>query len=238
MNTRKEGFLNKVSNGKNNGGVSNGKVNNGGVSNGKVSEDKIKVVERRKDILDNGIRNSKGKGNIVKNNRINNNNGMITVEVSFIVPVLAFLILGSMFFLLFFLDMSAAKSEAILIANEAAFAWKNDGDMTTGEYEKERLLSRSTTFLLTDSHTNLSDRAKKRLQERIDRKLIITKANVTNVKISAGQVVVNTKIVFPMPIKLIEKYMGMESLFFSCSSKAPVDNWEEWLRAAKGIKVT
>ena len=58
--------------------------------------------------------------------------GMMTVEAAVIVPMIAMILVGIVFLFLFFMDMAAARSEAMRVAEETAAAWKTDGELVTG----------------------------------------------------------------------------------------------------------
>ena len=79
----------------------------------------------------------------------------MTVEAAVIVPMIAMILVGIVFLFLFFMDMAAARSEAMRVAEETAAAWKTDGELVTGEYEADTLLTRSIYFLVTGSREEL-----------------------------------------------------------------------------------
>ena len=51
----------------------------------------------------------------------------MTVEAAVIVPMIAMILVGIVFLFLFFMDMAAARSEAMRVAEETAAAWKISG---------------------------------------------------------------------------------------------------------------
>ncbi|MCD8019310.1 MAG: hypothetical protein LUF92_06910 [Clostridiales bacterium] len=155
--------------------------------------------------------------------------GMMTVEVSFIVPMISCIIVGFIFVLLFFLDISVAKSEAMRIADETAAAWKTDGDLVTGDYEPKELLSRSIYFLTKNNRADLVSEAESRMSERINTRLSVMKLSESNVSIQSKMVKATVSLSFRWPLSWMEQLMG-DSLSFSCEAKAPVDNWQDMLR--------
>lgn len=162
--------------------------------------------------------------------------GMITIEVSVIVPIIFLLTVSIVFMMMFFLDMSIVKSEVMLIANETADVWKTDGDLATDNFEAETLLSRKMTFLMKEQRKELVKRAESRLSNRINEKLSVTKLRQYHMTMSLDKVNVTTEIQFNWPLSEVGAYIGSKGLSFTCNVKVPLGNWEEWLRAVDYVK--
>lgn len=160
--------------------------------------------------------------------------GMMTVESAAIVPVISFAVVGIVFLLLFFIDMSVAKSESMRIASETAAVWKTSGDLVTGEYESGQLLSRNIYFLMRGDRKDLEGKAEQRLTKRIRERLLITRLSQSTVTINLQKVTVDVELIFRWPLRSVEEIMG-ELTSFSCTSISPTDNWEEQLRLGAGI---
>lgn len=155
--------------------------------------------------------------------------GMMTVEASVIVPVICLIFIGIVFLFLFFVDMSVAKSEVMRIASEAAASWKTGGDLSTGKYDSEELLSRNIYDLVTGEKKEMTAEAEKRLQRRINERLLITKIDDSAVDIGLWRVTARAALRFQWPLRSVEAIMGKWPSF-SCSTVSPVDSWEEQLR--------
>lgn len=161
--------------------------------------------------------------------------GMMTVEAAVIVPAVSFILVGVVFFFLFFLDISVAKSEAMRIASETAAAWKSDGSLITGVYDEEKLLSRDVYFLVSGNRSEMEGKAQKRMASRMDERLLVSKRKENSVTVRMNQVKVEAELCFRWPLPGVEKLMG-ELLFFSCTVESPLDNWEEQLRLGASLK--
>ncbi|MDD7114719.1 MAG: hypothetical protein PUH88_09705 [Lachnospiraceae bacterium] len=159
--------------------------------------------------------------------------GKITIEVSIIVPVISIILVGVVFLLLFFLDMSVVKSETVRISNEVASCWKADADLSTGDYAEEKLLKREVYFLVKNKRKALINRAEKRLEQRLKERLVVTGIKNKSVKLQIDRVVTSATIHFLWPLNNITDYMGTEELVFTCRSISPVENREEKLRIFK-----
>ena len=159
--------------------------------------------------------------------------GMISVEMAVIVPVLSVLIVGVVFLMLFFVDMAAVKGEAMLISNEVADCWKTEGDLVTGDYVAEKLIKRNITFLLMNQRKKMISRAETRLGKRLEERLFLTEITQKKVRIQSGKVITKVTVQFLWPIGKLSDYMGTKGLCFTCSSVSPVQNQEEQLRKIK-----
>lgn len=155
--------------------------------------------------------------------------GRITVEVSVIVPVLSLLITGAVFLWLFFLDVAVARGETLRIVGEAASAWKNEGKLSDGQYEKNRLLNRNFYFLWQNQRASISKEAKSRMESRIKARLSVSTLKSGTIVFRGQHVVVKTEIGLSWPLPGINKIMGT-SPYCTCTAVAPVDNWQEKIR--------
>lgn len=161
--------------------------------------------------------------------------GMMTVEAAVIVPAVSFILVGVVFFFLFFLDISVAKSEAMRIASETAAVWKSDGSLITGVYDEKKLLSRDVYFLVSGNRSEMERKAQKRMASRMDERLLVSKRKENSVTVRMNQVKVEAELCFRWPLPGVEKLMG-ELLSFSCTVESPLDNWEEQLRLGASLK--
>lgn len=171
--------------------------------------------------------------NINKKEKSCFDDGMITVEVSVIIPVLSVLIVGLVFLMLFFVDMAAVKGEVMLISNEVADCWKTEGDLSTGDYNAKELIKRDVYFLVKNKRRNLVRKAENRLEQRLKERLFLTKIIQKKVKIQSGQVITKVTVQFLWPLGNLSDYMGTKGLCFICSSVGPLQNQEEQLRKIK-----
>ncbi|HJC31597.1 MAG TPA: hypothetical protein H9934_05655 [Candidatus Anaerobutyricum faecale] len=161
--------------------------------------------------------------------------GMMTVEAAVIIPAISFILVGIVFLFLFFLDMSAVKSEAMRVAGEAASSWKTDGSLVTGEYDEHALLTRNIYFLVTGSRKALTAEAEQRMTKRINERLLITRVDQSSVTINMQKVKAEAELHFRWPLRGVEKMMG-QLLSFSCTTASPVDSWEEQLRLGASLR--
>lgn len=158
----------------------------------------------------------------------------MTVEAAVIVPMVCLILISIVFLFLFFVDMAAAKSEIMRIASETSASWKTEGNLSTGKYDPEELLSRNVYYLVTGDTKELIAEAEKRLQMRMNERLLVTKPDYSTVDIGLWRVTARTELQFQWPLRSIEKIMGKWSSF-SCSIVSPVDCWEEQLRLGASL---
>jgi len=128
--------------------------------------------------------------------RIGEEEGGAAIETAVIVPAIWMIIMGSIFLLFFFFDMGVLRSETIRIARQAATDRRMPEVRSASEYR------------------NL-------LQERIDDRLILARAENVSVTIAFGKVTAGASIVFRL---------GEKGLTFSDRARAAVDRREEWVR--------
>lgn len=180
-----------------------------------------------------GIR-KKEKPGVEKGQRraMRNDEGMMTIEVSVILPMLCLLIAGAVFFVLFLLDMSVVKSETQRIANEAAAVWKTEGQLAGGEYVFEKLEQRSPAKLMVRNNEALMKQAKRRLQSRIMRRTCLVKSVETQVQIRGNDVYGTCRIHFAVPLSKASGYFLRDSWSYRCRSRAHIDDIQEKLRAS------
>ena len=178
-----------------------------------------------------GIRKGEGQGR-VKGKIPGNEGGMMTVEVSVILPTLCLLIAGAVFFVLFLLDMSVVKSETQRIVAEAAAVWKTEGRLADGEYSLQRLAQRPLTKILIRNNEDLLGQAETRLRTRIMARTCLVKRVETNVHIRGDCVCGTCQLFFAIPLSGIAEYLLRDSWSYHCRSRAQIDGVQEMLRAS------
>lgn len=164
------------------------------------------------------------------------NRGMMTIEASVIVPVILIIIAVYLFFGLFLIDMSVAKSEALRLADETASVWKTDGKLQDGDYVSQQLISRNKRFLWQKSRANLIAKAKSRLKQRIYARLNVSSLKGHKVRISGEKVYVQMSLSYLSPILGSKRYAGISGWKFKCNGQADISNEEEMLRRVMAKK--
>lgn len=159
-----------------------------------------------------------------------NNQGMMTVEAALIVPIILIIVTIQMFFCLFLIDMSVAKSETLRLADETAAVWKTDGKLADGTYKSRQLLDRNKRFLCQNTRSQLTGRARTRLTTRISSRLNRASLSEKKVSISGDKVSVNVSLRLEIPLWGSRKYTGMSGWTFQCKGSATLSNEEELLR--------
>lgn len=159
------------------------------------------------------------------------NKGMMTVEASLVVPIILFIVVIQLFFGLFLIDMSVAKSEAARLADETADVWKTDGNLADGSYQSGKLLLRNKNFLKNSNRVQLISKAKVRLRKRITDRLNVASLDSCKVFISGDKVFTQASIQLGNPFRGGRKYTGIKGWSFKCEGKADINNEEELLRA-------
>lgn len=159
-----------------------------------------------------------------------NNQGMMTVEAALIVPIILIIVMIQIFFCLFLIDMSVAKSETLRLADETADIWKTDGKLSDGTYKPEQLLSRSRRFLCKNNRSQLTAKAKTRLANRISSRLNRASLSESKVSIVGDKVSANAALHLAVPIWGSRKYAGIAGWTFRCKGRAVLSNEEEILR--------
>lgn len=159
------------------------------------------------------------------------NKGMMTVEASLVVPIILFIVVTQLFFGLFLIDMSVAKSETVRLADETADVWKTDGKLADGTYQSRQLLLRNKNFLRNHNRGKLISKAKVRLRKRITARLNIASLDSCKVSISGDKVCTQVSLRFGNLFGGGKKYTGIQGWSFKCEEKAAINNEEEILRA-------
>lgn len=179
-----------------------------------------------------GKRGAKKRGSVLR--FLKESEGMMTLEVSVIIPIFFFLTGGLLFFQLFMMDMAAAKSAAMQTAEETGVSWKIGDAWETGEtgtWQIEDLLERNQDYLKSSQVNQTSrDMAKEAVREKMSGRCLLIKRNASSVSVHQGKVHVGIRILFPLPMRGISQYMGTGGWAFSCSQTAIVDDWQEGLR--------
>ena len=156
--------------------------------------------------------------------------GMMTVEASFIVPILLIIIMIPLFFNLFLIDMSVAKSETLRLADEAADVWKTNGKLVDGTYQSRQLLSRDRNFLRHNNRSQLTGQVRVRLNKRISSRLNGASLKESSAGISGDTVSVGATVCYTVPLLGSRRYTGISGWKFHCKSRAVLSNEEELLR--------
>lgn len=191
---------------------------------------------------DEDEKNNKNKKHNRKNGRKNEGKelgvqGMMTVEASVIVSIILIIIAVYLFFSLFVMDMSVAKSETLRLADEAAAVWKTEGNLSDGEYNPYQLIKRNKSFLWQKSRASLASKAKARLQKRTSARLMVSSLKGCKINILGDRVRVQMSLIYKSPILGSRKYAGIAGWTFQSNVKADIGNEEEVVRrtAAKII---
>lgn len=130
--------------------------------------------------------------------------GMMTVEASVIVPLLWLVIAMLVFCSLFLLEMAATQSECMRISSELASTWKKGKEMEGAA----------------------SDRLHRRISERVH----MSTLKEYGVRADAEEVKAIAVIEFALPLNGIRKLFGVGEWGLHCSSTASVCRWEDILR--------
>lgn len=148
-----------------------------------------------------------------RRNSLVEDRGMMTVEAAAIVPLLVFFSVVLLYFLFFLADMAAAHSEAARLADETAYAWKTEGKLATGDYREATLKK-----LAKHSGKNLTAKGKKRLRNRLERRLNIATVQKASVTVSGRQAIATVRLRFG------------NLWTFTCTRRAALCEEEAWLR--------
>lgn len=158
------------------------------------------------------------------------NKGMMTVEAAVIVPIILIIIVTQIFFSLFLIDMSVAKSEALRLADEAAAVWKTDGKLVDGDYVSQKLISRNKNFLRQRGRSSLVSKTKARLKKRILSRLNKSSLKICQASIRGDKVYTQISLQYGSPLRGSKKYAGISGWTFQCKGTAVISNEEELLR--------
>ena len=157
--------------------------------------------------------------------------GLMTVEVSVIIPILCILIAAILFYQFFMIDMAAAKSLAMREATEAAACWKTGGDMLTKEYEQDRLLDRDSNYLISGKgDEEMIRQAEGRMKSLNSKRWILSVRQSSEFDLHNSLASVGRHLSFKVPLAGSLKYLGIGGWKFRCLQSAALDNWEEALR--------
>lgn len=154
----------------------------------------------------------------------------MTVEAAVIVPIILIIIVTQIFFSLFLIDMSVAKSESLRLANEAAAVWKTDGKLVDGDYVSQKLISRNKNFLRQKGRSSLVGKTKARLKKRILSRLNKSSLKTCQASIRGDKVYTQISLQYGSPLRGSKKYAGISGWTFRCKGTAVISNEEELLR--------
>lgn len=160
--------------------------------------------------------------------------GAVTVEASFIIPIILILVMGVLFISLFYIDMAVIKSEMMKTADHVAASWKVNGYIKDASYDRESLINRSMAYLMNPGGNEVSAKGQEELSSRLTGRLLVTRPETISVDISLYRVRVTVKARFAWPLSTIGKYFGGKGLTFHGETKILVDNREELLRITGG----
>lgn len=158
------------------------------------------------------------------------NKGMMTVEAAVIVPIILMIIVTQIFFSLFLIDMSVAKSESLRLADEAAAVWKTDGKLVDGDYISQKLISRNKNFLRQRGRSSLISKTKARLKKRILSRLNKSSLKICQASIRGDKVYTQISLQYGSPLRGSKKYAGISGWVFQCKGTAVISNEEELIR--------
>ena len=154
----------------------------------------------------------------------------MTVEAAVIVPIILIIIVTQIFFGLFLIDMSVAKSESLRLANEAAAVWKTDGKLVNGDYVSQKLISRNKNFLRQKGRSSLTSKTRARMKKRILSRLNKSSLKICQASIRGDKVYTQISLQYGSPLRGSKKYAGISGWTFRCKGTAVISNEEELLR--------
>ena len=97
---------------------------------------------------------------------------------------------------------------------------KNEGKLSDGQYEKNRLLNRNFYFLWQNQRASISKEAKSRMESRIKARLSVSTLKSGTIVFRGQHVVAKTEIGLSWPLPGINKIMGT-SPYCTCTAVAP-----------------
>lgn len=152
--------------------------------------------------------------------------GRITLEAALLMPAIIFWIVGLVLFMVFLLDMSIVKSEAIRIADEAAMMMDKDGNLETGEYKINRgktIYLKAAPFL---GNGRIRKSGSERFHKRVQERLVISSCRKTDVKPGISCIRTSGTVFYrqSFPGKILAGIC--KSSQFTGKAAAPVNDWE------------
>ncbi|MBR0410228.1 MAG: hypothetical protein IJI25_04375 [Eubacterium sp.] len=161
--------------------------------------------------------------------------GRITLEAALLIPAVILWMAGLVLFMVFLLDMSVVKSEAIRIADEAAMMMDKEGDLETGEYKinRKKTIYRSAAPGLGTGRIRKSGSA--RFQKRIRERLVI--ASCTGTEVTPGLSFVRASGTVSYRRSFSGELPGglSKGSRFTGKAAAPVNDWESLLWKASAV---
>lgn len=158
------------------------------------------------------------------------NKGMMTVEAAVIVPIILIIIVTQIFFSIFLIDMSVAKSEALRLADEAAVVWKTDGKLEHGDYDSQKLINRNKNFLRQKGRSSLISKTRARMKKRTLSRLNEASLKNCQAGIRGDKVYTQISLRYGSPLLGSKRYTGISGWTFQCKGTAVISNEEELLR--------
>lgn len=159
--------------------------------------------------------------------------GQIIVETAVLLPAIILWIVWLTFFMIFMLDMAVVKGECIRLADEGAMLWNKDGNLETGEYKiSEGRKSLLEGFLGSGGKNKVLNRGRKRLGSRINNRIVLTSCGNVRMTVGSKNAISSAEVYFCWPFSG-KRITGVSGLGFTGKARAPVNNWEDFLRIAK-----
>lgn len=128
--------------------------------------------------------------------------GSITVEASFIMPIVIFTIIALIYMAFYAQDINRIQSSTDISLHKASFALKHSSDLVTGRVFYENIGDRGVFFALLDNSAQKEEAIKKLMERYLSGKLYMlkefrVKIVTTNSKLT---VVLIAKGTIPLPI--------------------------------------
>lgn len=158
--------------------------------------------------------------------RYNRTAGMITVEASFLVPFLFFIILAMLYAGLYFLDCAKVYLACDEVLYYAAQSIGKGSDLGQGEIDIQKQ-NQISIYSFWESNEQEEIEIKKRIQSRLRGKLLLLEMNNIEVKVTSKQV--SAELSGNAGSKFWQ-YFDISFLSFSYQKKVQCANYSDYIR--------
>ncbi|MBQ2276462.1 MAG: hypothetical protein II331_07455 [Lachnospiraceae bacterium] len=126
--------------------------------------------------------------------------GALTLEASLIMPIILVVFL-SMFYLLFY-AIDAGKIHAVIGESgiKASSCFKNGGNLDTGNYSMEQLLSRDLYYLVTTKYEQETQAVKQHVRKKLNQKSLFSEVSKVDVAIEKQRIIIKVESHLKMPL--------------------------------------
>lgn len=156
--------------------------------------------------------------------------GSYTVEATFVMTIVIFVIFALIYLTFYLADKSKLQNMLDLTTVKVNEMLKENGNMESGEVSYSNISNKSWIRNLLGDYSAQEQVGENYLKSKLEHGLILAKINSVSMKITHTKIEAKIEVMMDIPLLHARQYFTKESLTAKLSSKASIHNPAEFIR--------